>query len=26
MLYKVGQVLVDVAKQNEEILEALKKT
>jgi len=24
MLYKVGQVLVDVAKQNEEILEALK--
>ncbi len=25
MLYKVGQVLVDVAKQNEEILEALKR-
>ncbi len=25
MLYKVGQVLVDVAKQNEEILESLKK-
>jgi len=25
MLYKVGQVLVDVARQNEEILEALKK-
>jgi len=25
MLYKVGQVLVDVAKQNEEILTALRK-
>ena len=25
MLYKIGQVLVDVAKQNEEILTTLKK-